>query len=262
MSALLRRYPLIAGLVVLAAILVAVLALEIASGNAMHERYSASAHARATPVQTRLLPPIAAVNPEQEYPETAARPLFTPTRRPAPSAVAAGGPSSMSKGQFTLTGVIIANGLKTALLRETRSGRVVRVEQGKEVNGMTVAEIEPEKVTLTQAGDQEVLALLVSKQGPMPAPAPALPTTGPFAAPPSVTMPGAPAVAAPAPPEANPAARAPQVPQGNPGFGPPPPGAAPQPQSQSAGPFNAAQSPLTPEQLLAQRRLRRAQQSQ
>ena len=36
--------------------------------------------------EVKLLPPIAPVVPDQAYPETAARPIFTPTRRPAPAA--------------------------------------------------------------------------------------------------------------------------------------------------------------------------------
>ena len=266
MSALLRRYPLISALVVLTVALVAMLALEIASGAALRDKVAAGSSQHNTPVQTRLLPSIAAVNPEQEYPQTVARPLFTPTRLPAPPAATAAGPSSMQKGQFVLTGVIIANGLKTALLREARSGRVVRVEKGHEVNGITVAEIEPEKVTLTQAGDSEVVALLVHKAAPgaAPAPVPAAPATGPFAAPqPPVTAPPPP-MAAPAPANGanNPAARA-QPPQpATSGFGPPLRVPLPQPQPQTQSDASAAQAPLTPEELLARRRARRAQQTQ
>jgi hypothetical protein len=182
---LLRRYPLVSALAILAGVLVLVLALEYASSAALHEKVSGTATSQGVPVQAKLLPPIPAVNPEQEYAETGARPLFTPTRRPAP-VLAQANAGTMAKGQFILTGVISAGGMKIALLREKSSGRVVRVEQGKDVNGLTVAQIEPEQVTLAQGGDQEVVPLLVTK-GAAPAPIPAVPgaasAAGPFGAP-------------------------------------------------------------------------------
>jgi hypothetical protein len=180
---LLRRYPLVSALAILAGVLVLVLALEYASSAALHEKVSGTATSQGVPVQTKLLPPIPAVNPEQEYAETGARPLFIPTRRPAP-VLAQANVGTMAKGQFILTGVISAGGMKIALLREKASGRVVRVEQGKDVNGITVAQIEPEQVTLAQGGDQEVVPLLVTK-GVAPTPTAPVPdaAAGPFAAP-------------------------------------------------------------------------------
>jgi len=271
---LLRRYPLVSALAIVAGLLALVLALEYASSAALHEKVSGAATSPGVPVQTKLLPPIAAVNPEQEYAETGARPLFSPTRRPAP-ALAQANAGSMAKGQFILTGVISAGGMKIALLREKASGRVVRVEQGKDVNGITVAQIEPEQVTLAQGGDQEVVPLLVTKGAPA-APTPAVPGTpavaGPFAAP-----------AAPNPaPGANPAARPPTVAQpapmqagtpqpANPAtmFGPRPSGLTPgnsfipTPDPTATGtPPTSQAAPLTPEELLARRRARRTQQSQ
>lgn len=275
---LLRRYPLICALAILAGVLVLVLALEYASSAALHEKVSATATSQGVPVQTKLLPPIAAVNPEQEYAETGARPLFTPTRRPAP-VLAQANVGTMAKGQFILTGVISAGGMKIALLREKASGRVVRVEQGKDVNGITVAQIEPEQVTLAQGGDQEVVPLLVMK-GPAPAPAPAVPAAaaapaGPFAAPvaPSAAPGANPAARPPAPVVAQPApassATAPPGTNPNLLFGPRPGGLtpgnsyippAPDPTTGTAPSSQAA--PLTPEELLARRRARRTQQSQ
>jgi hypothetical protein len=272
---LLRRYPLVCALAILAGVLLLVLALEYASSAALREKVSGAATSEGVPVQTKLLPPIAAVNPEQEYAETGARPLFAPTRRPAP-VLAQANAGTMAKGQFILTGVISAGGMKIALLREKASGRVVRVEQGKDVNGITVAQIEPEQVTLAQGGDHEVVPLLVTK-GAAPAPAPAVagaaPAPGPFAAP-----------AAPnAAPGANPAARPPVVaqpvaaqpaapgPAANPGslFGPRPGGLTPgnnyippAPDPTTGTPPTSQAAPLTPEELLARRRARRTQQSQ
>jgi general secretion pathway protein N len=272
MTAFFKRYPLAAALGIVALVLAAALALEFASGAALKDRVAGTTAPRAAVVQTKLLPSIAAINPDQEYAEMGARPLFTPTRRPAPPAAAAAGASAMAKGQFTLTGVTIAGDTKIALLREKSSGRVVRVEQGKDVNGITVAKIEPEQVTLTQGGDQEVVAMLVSKAGAPPAvPVPPAPAAGPFA-----PVPGA---APPVQPGVNPAARPAPVPVTQPGapsalppggfgpggFGPYRPSGPAQPSNPVQDPTTATPpvsqaAPLTPEEILARRRARRNQQ--
>ena len=263
----LKRHPLISALAIVAAALLAVLALEYGAGASLRERLGASGTSRPAVVETKLLPPVAMVNPETEYAETANRPLFTPTRRPAPAAAQASATPAMNKGQFTLTGVTIVGETKIALLREKSSGRVVRVEQGKDVNGITVAKIEPDRVTLTQGGDQEVVAMLVSKGAPPPTapPAPVASAAGPFAPQPTAQPPGvAPGVnpaARAAPPNVPVAAPAPpQTPPVNPNtlFGPRP-GSVLDPTT-ATPPTSAA--PLTPEELLERRRARRNQQSQ
>jgi len=271
---LLKRYPLLSALALVVALLLVVLAIEYASSAALRERTAAPSRSPATPVQTKLLPAIAAVNPEQEYAETAARPLFTPTRRPAPMQAQSASPT-MVKGQYTLTAVMSAGGTKIALLREKASGRVVRVEQGKELNGITVAQIDREQVTLAQGGDQEVLSLLVTKAGGVAALGPH-PSGGPFA-PPAVAQPPVPVAE-----QANPAARATPA-SGTapapaaapaPSFGGTPAGrsqpvnpntpfgAQAVPDPTTATPPTSQAAPLTPEELLARRRARRNQQSQ
>jgi hypothetical protein len=273
MMDMLRRYPLISALTIVAVVLAAVLAVELASGAALRERMAAAAAPRAAVVQTKLLPTIAAVNPDQEYAETGNRPLFTPTRRPAPAQVTPTTASAMNKGQFILTGVTIAGPMKIALLREKASGRVVRVEQGKDVNGITVAQIDPEQVTLTQGGDQEVVQLLVTKgvAAPPVPPQAAAPSAGPFApsagAAPAPPQPGAnpalraqPPVSAPAPPGA------PRPVNPNTLFGPRPGGLTPGnsfvPDPTTVTPPTSDAAPLSPEELLARRRARRNQQTQ
>jgi general secretion pathway protein N len=269
---LVRRYPLISALCVLAAILVVVLGVEFASGTSLSERVAARGAPPAAPVSAKLLPAVAAVNPDQEYAETGNRPLFTPTRRPAPSAVATPAVAAMTKGQFTLTGVTIAGPLKIALLREKSSGRVIRVEEGKDVNGITVAQVDPEQVKLTQGGDHEVVQLLVTKGAP--GPPPANPTAsaasagpfGPVAGPPPSPAGVNPNARAAPPPAAASAPAQPPNPNVNPNslFGPRAnplaPGQVGDPTT--ATPPTSQAAPLTPEELLARRRARRAQQSQ
>jgi general secretion pathway protein N len=250
----LRRYPLIVALGAVAVLLLVAVALEAAFGPGR----TASSLAAATPTaaaDSKLLPPIAATNPEQAYPETAERPLFTPTRRRAPEAPQAA-QNTFTPGQFTLQGVIIVGDNRVAMLREKSTGRIIRVERGREVNGIKVAEIEPERVRLELGAQNETIPLVVQKG---PAGAPPQPASGPFPTTTAGPVQGA------APPQA--------PPQAAPGF-PVPPGtpaqAAGGPMSmlQGANPGPAAlpqatpSAPLTPEELLARRRARRAQPNQ
>jgi hypothetical protein len=257
----LRRNPLIATLAVAAAALAAVIVAETEFGSSVASVSRGAASRRAAPPDAKLLPPVSVAAAEQAYPETTARPLFTPTRRPAPEAVAAP-QSTFQKGQFVLQGVIAVGNNRIAMLREKSNGRIHRVEQGREVNGIKVTSIEPEVVTLAQGGEEEKLGLTVQKgpgvpgapgQPVPPAAPPAAPAQGPFAAP-------------AAPPVAQPIAPVPQSPFPRPGNAPM---AAPIP----AGPGAAGANPaaravsdagtaLTPEELLARRRARRAQQTQ
>jgi len=251
----LRRNPLVAALGVLCALLAAVVALELFSEG----RPVGSGPARKAAVaQADLLPPLSAVAPEQLYPEAVNRPLWIPTRRPAPPAAAA--PASFARGQFILQGVTIAGNVRIAMLKEKASGRIHRVEKGRDFNGIQLVEVEPEKVTLAQGAEREVLELLVQRPGAAPAAGP-VPVAG------AAAGPFAPAVAARVAPRTPPS----PSPFGQPlippaaSAGPRPAGAAsPAPSPAAANPAaRAAQqptaAPLTPEELLARRRARRNQ---
>ncbi len=258
MIAWLQRHPLMTSLAALAAVLLVVIGVETGFGSGLRIPIPATASKKASAFEAKLLPSLAASEAEQLYPETAARPLFTPTRRPAPEAVA---PSTFQPGQFVLQGVIVVGDNRIALLREKSSGRIHRAERGREISGVKVAEIDREAVTLTQGTGREVLQLQVQKAGGA-APAAAAAPAGPFGAPPGASFPGqggpviqplpganAPAVANPNPgaPAGTPNPMAPNIPQANP----------------LAVPPQATQSsPMTPEELLARRRARRGQQSQ
>jgi hypothetical protein len=249
MIELLRRNPLLAVLAAVCVGLAAIVAVELMT---LGTTPSTVATKKGAPPEAKLLPPLAAASPEGAYPEIGARPLWIPTRRPAPPVVAAT-QQAFVKGQFLLQGVIMAGNTRIAMLKEKASGRIHRVELGRDVNGLHVAEVEPERVTLTLGGEREVIDLRVQRlqgtpgapQQPVAAQPPqasgAVPTrnaadaaaaaarSGPFAPPPITPTPGgAPVPAAPANPV---------------------PGAVPQ---QSA-------APMTPEELLARRRARRNQ---
>lgn len=240
------RQPMIASLAVLAAILVAAIGLETGFGTRLGPTIPTGVSKRAVPYEAKLLPAPAPIDPAATYTEMVARPLFTPTHRPAPPAEPAA-EASFKQGQYVLQGVIIAGGTKIAMLREKSTGKVHRVEEGHDLAGMKLAEVKPDSVTLAAGKEHEVLPLQVLKQ-PAAAGA-AAPPEGPFSAHAAPRNPAA----APATPNVPPHAPGPSFgpPREEPGTNPPP-GAVPQ----------ATTRPLTPEELLARRRARRAQQEQ
>lgn len=268
MTGTFQRNPAIAALAVLSALLVAALAFEVVLGG---RDASVAAPKRTVPAEAKLLPPLAQVSPEQAYAETAARPLFVPTRRPAPEVAVAAAPA-FQRGQFTLQGVIAVGAARTALLREKSNGKIHRLEAGRDVNGVRVLQIEPAAVTIGMGDEREVLPLSAQRPG-----APGQPTTaaapqptagqqGPFPLP-------ATASAFPSPVPGQPGAP-PRLPQGaqslSAGSVPFPTGPQTPPSSGGVpaaalppGIANPNESvPMTPEELLARRRARRAQQNQ
>jgi len=257
-----RRQPAMVALGAIAALLLIVIAVEAQLGARMRAQ-GAPGGGKVAAAEPKLLPPVAVGAPEQAYPQMTARPLFIPTRRPAPPLETAP-QQAFQPGQFVLLGVTIAGNTRIALLREKANGRIHRVEKGGDVNGIKVAEIEPEKVKLTQSGSSEDVQLTVQKAMPGATAA----QLGPFGA--GVPVPGFPLGAQggtaaagagqpmagmpPNPASPNPAAAAGQ-------FGPLPGGNLTAPPSPLQQPPQAA-TPMTPEELLARRRARRSSQTQ
>ncbi len=151
------------------------------------------------PQKTRIaalpLPPEFGLPPlEQTYTEMLGRPLFVPARRPPSPPVPVGLPqSTMRKGQYILVGVIIDNGKNIALLREVAGGKMLRVEQGKEINGMQLEKLEPEKITLKQGEEREEVVLKIKSMLKTSQPVPSGTSSVPG-------QPGAPAASLPAQP--------------------------------------------------------------
>ena len=129
-------------------------------------------------------PVVVAVLPEYQPEATLAtkrdivdRALFNPTRRPAPPAAAEAAKKRLQTGQFMLTGTLIIDGKATAFLRENAGGKSRRVAQGEQINGMLVADVQPDRVKLTLGEESEDLVLKVAA-GPKT-------TTQPVTAPPA-----------------------------------------------------------------------------
>ncbi len=265
MMSWIQRRPLVAALA--AALVALVVAIGFETGFGTHLRHSIPQESskKAPAPEAKLLPPMVAVAPEQAYPETTARPLFTPTRRPAPPENVASKPA-FNRGQFVLQGVIVVGEEKTALLKEKASGKIHRVESGKDVNGITVERIDPTEVTLAMGGEKEKLALVVQKPeaggrgvgAPLATFAPP-PDSGPFGAiapaqPPAAAPPTAEALAAQGAAAAAAAAAAARNPAGRPVARSAPAG--------TPGANTPSSQPMSPEELLARRRARRSQPTQ
>jgi hypothetical protein len=246
----LQRRPLTAVLAGVAAVLLLAIGIETGFGTRLRNELPPEPTKAAAPPDAKLLPPLALVSPEQAYPETTARPLFVPTRRPAPVETVA--KSSFERGQYVLQGVIVVGDQRTALLKEKTSGRIHRVDKGKDLNGVTVEAVEPTKVTLAMGGERETLNLTVQKAaaaGTPGAPVAAHGDGGPFAN-------------APAHPAAGTAAAAPVPAHSPPVTVPPASNRIPQATPYQVPTPQAAGQPMTPEELLARRRARRNQPTQ
>ena len=135
----------------------------------------------AKPVPVSLLPEFTIAGGLAARPETVARTLFNPTRRPAPPVVAEAPKPRMQRGQFALTGTLVVDGKSTAFLREVAGGKARRVLQGETINGLVVAEVKPDRVRLALGDESEELMLKVqtnprptaSRSAPRRRPAPA-----------------------------------------------------------------------------------------
>jgi hypothetical protein len=195
-----------------------------------------------------VLPPV-----DVAFKETVERPLFVPTRRPAPAG--ASGLDAMKKGQYKLTGTSINDTLTMVFLLETATGKTLRAAKGKEITGtrIVVDTVEPARVVLKQGEDTEELKLSTAPSPPRPvAPTPGQPgqavppgqpaaVAGAFPTPPGGFMPGDPRppnVVGAAPP-VQPAAGV-TGPKFEPAAGTGMPMPATQPSTQGAAPAEAA----------------------
>jgi hypothetical protein len=101
---------------------------------------------------------------DRKYPHTLGRPLFVPTRRPAPPPPPPPPPPkpTMQKGQFQMVGALILPETSFVWLRDVASGKTRRVEKGQSINGILVQEVAAEEVTLAQYDDTERVAMKVA----------------------------------------------------------------------------------------------------
>jgi hypothetical protein len=109
----------------------------------------ASPPSQATAPAQPSLPPLAS------YAAIVERPLFSPSRRPAPGARVALGPSIESR--YRLVGIIAAGSKKKAFVAE--GARRVEIAEGDTLDGWTVTGIGKDRVTLTSPTGEATLKL-------------------------------------------------------------------------------------------------------
>jgi hypothetical protein len=118
------------------------------------------------PVAVALLPEYRIDGGLQARQQTVERPVFVPTRRPAPPPLPVAQETAkprMQKGQFVLTGTAVVDQKSIAFLREAAGGKARSVRVGETVNGLTVADVKPDRVRLTLGDESEDLVLAVAK---------------------------------------------------------------------------------------------------
>ncbi len=162
-----QRYGLTAVLGLAAVGCLGAIGYETDWGQALRSPLPAANDVARAPDMVATMPGFAMPALESAFKETAERPLFTPTRRPAAANLAANIPV-MKKGQFKLSGTSVNSDLTIAFLRETATGKTVRVTKGKEVNGMTLDTVEANRVVLKQGEETEELTLRTASSPPPP----------------------------------------------------------------------------------------------
>jgi len=174
------------------------------------------------PVTLALLPDYRVQDGAESRQQTVERPVFVPTRRPAPPAVSAAQEAAkprMQKGQFVLTGTAVVEQKSVAFLRESAGGKSRSVRVGETINGLLVAEVKPDRIRLTMGEDSEELLLKVAV-GPRTTIQPAQPTAPGAPGAPTAGQPGGPAAGGGAPAASSPGTGGPvQAPGAQPGAG-------------------------------------------
>jgi hypothetical protein len=123
-----------------------------------------------TSSQTAAKISIASPALRQEMPEKARfaaiveRPVFSPTRRP-PSEEAA---APIAALDAALSGVVISSGEQFALLKSGTSNEPVRLKEGDEILGWTVARIEPNRILVRHDTMEQELLLDFGAPAPPP----------------------------------------------------------------------------------------------
>ncbi|MCL2872271.1 MAG: hypothetical protein FWF41_04735 [Betaproteobacteria bacterium] len=154
----LRTLSIIGG--ALALLLLITLGLELDWGRRMRQQ-KPEPTATIKPLEIALLPEIKA-NPLEARKETVNRPLFTPTRQPAPPSDATAGANKVDRGLYILSGTAIQGQTRIAFLRNAKDNKPTTVRVGDMVDGMKVSVVTADKVVLTAGGQEEELQLKVA----------------------------------------------------------------------------------------------------
>lgn len=146
----------------LAVLLLLVLGWETGFGTALRKAPAEIKLPPAAPVEVTLMPEFKPDN-LATMKETAERPLFVPTRAPAPPAEAAPeAAKNVERGVYMLTGTAIVGDMRIAFLRTIKDGKPLTVRVGDKVDGMDVVEVTENHIKLGAGDNTEELELKVA----------------------------------------------------------------------------------------------------
>lgn len=170
----------------------ALLALAIGSelgwGENLHQPMPVPVVHPSAPVEIALLPDFRLPAREKTYAATLERPLFVPSRSPAPPVPPPPPPPppTMQKGQFQLLGTTITDEVRIAIVKEVAGGKVRQIQLNQTINGLRLEQVEPDRIVFTQYDDREELRLKIqpSLKAPPPGQAGSVPASSPNVVPP------------------------------------------------------------------------------
>ena len=111
-----------------------------------------------------------ALPPLQSYSAVTDRPLFAQTRRPPPQG-SSDAPGAWSS--FVLAGIIISPTSREVMIMHGQPPSLVHLQEGQDVEGWTVASIQPDRIVLRGADGDHELKLLEKPADNTPSPLPA-----------------------------------------------------------------------------------------
>ena len=146
------------------AVLAVLIGLQTGWGSELRRAPLAEAAVAPSPVLTAVVPEFRIDGGLEAMKATVERPLFTSSRRPAPTAAVEAAKPTIQRGQFLLTGTMITDQGAVAYLKEASgAGKAKSVKRGDSINGMVVAEVTADRVKLTVGDESEDLELKVAK---------------------------------------------------------------------------------------------------
>lgn len=178
------------------AVLVLAIGNELGWGEKLHLPMPAPVVHPSAPIEITLPPDYHLPEREKTYTATLERPLFVPSRSPAPPPPPPP-PPTMKKGQFQLLGTTITDEMKAAIVKEVAGGRVRQINLNQTINGLRLEQIGPDRAVFTQYDDREELRLKIQpspkaapsgQPGRAPAAGTAAPVVTPAAAPRAATV--------------------------------------------------------------------------
>jgi len=170
-------------------VLILAIGSELGWGENLHLTLPAPVVHPSVPVEITLPPDYHLPAREKTYAATLERPLFVPSRSPAPPVPPPPPPPppTMKKGQFQLLGTTITDEVRIAIVKEVAGGKVRQIQLNQTINGLRLEQVEPDRIVFTQYDDREELRLKIqpSLKAPPPRQAGSVPASSPNVVPPS-----------------------------------------------------------------------------